>query len=574
MKKLLLLSMMLLLNTVISLQAQETEECASGLIHEKLMQNDPIYAQTILDNEALIQQYSESFERSTNATLLQIPVVVHIIHTGQAVGTGVNISMTQINSAIARMNNRYRNLHGPSVDTEVEFVLAQRDPNGNATTGVVRVDGSGVANYATEGVSIDGTSGIGADEETIKALSNWSNTDYYNIWVVTELEDNDGGFGFQGFAYYPGARPAIDGTIIMHTCFGTIGTVNSWNNQGRTLVHELGHAFNLAHTFNGDEDGTICPPGNGDNVADTDPHIRAPSNCPTGTNACTGNSIAGVTSNFMNYSSQTCALEFTNGQSTRMRAAIALSRPGLTTSLAGTAPAASSAIAATCTPSTSDTSNTYGMGIYKVNMNNIDVVSNGTVNEGDYIDHTKHQTIVVEAGSTYPITINTGGANNENVVVYIDYNNNGDFSDAGETVFNSNGAVTHSGNITIPSSGITANALLRMRIISDFVNFTITSSCFSPTYGQTEDYAIEINSTLSNPEVTLNAISIYPNPTSGSLNINGLKENALAKIFNVSGQLILSDLIPSTNSKIDVSKLSNGLYFLSINGNTFKFIKE
>lgn len=577
MKKTLLLFTLLLIMSFNGLQAQELEECATGIIHEKLMQNNPVYAKKMQKNEELIRNFAENYNRDTDDIVLEIPVVVHIIHKGEAIGTGTNISMAQINSAIDNLNNRYRNLHGPSVDTEIEFVLAKRDPDGNATTGVNRVDGSGVTNYSTDGVNAGSGSGLGADEVTIKNLSRWSNVDYYNIWVISEIEGNNGGGGIQGYAYYPGAAPTVDGTIIMHTCFGTIGTVNTWNNLGRTLVHEIGHAFNLAHTFEGDAGGTICPTGDGDFVADTDPHIRAASNCPAGTNPCTGNFIDEVTKNFMNYSNQACALEFTAGQVSRMRASILAFRPNLTTSLGGTVPAASSVIAASCTPVTTDIAPNSGIGIWRVFMNNIDALSGYQEFEGGYADHTQHQTIIVDEGASYPIHIEnyTGPSNNnEDVAVFIDYNNNGDFSDDGETVFTSLENTTHDGVINIPASGTTTGTLLRMRVISDWFPNTINGPCYNPQYGQTEDYAIQINSSLSTNDVNINSVSIFPNPTSDYLNIKGMTEDASVQIYSITGQLIMSDLIKTSNSKINVSKLSSGIYFLNINKNTIKFIKE
>lgn len=473
--------------------AQKVEECASGKIHKRLVENNPDYAQIIIDNNNQIRNLEKSVARNKSNTVYEIPVVVHIVHTGQAVGTGANISMTQINSAITRLNDRYRNTHSSSVDTKIQFVLAARDPNGNATTGVIRVNGSSVSKYASEGITAG--EGKGADEDSIKSLSKWPNTDYYNIWVVTEIEDNNGLFGIQGYAYFPGASSAVDGTVIMHTCFGTSGTVNSFNNQGRTLVHELGHGLNLHHTFNGDSDGTVCPSGNGDFVADTDPHIRASSNCPTGNNTCTGSSIDEVSANFMNYSSQTCAVKFTAGQSTRMRAAILASRPSLTSSLGGTPPGAS-VINATCSPTTGTVSNGFGIGILEVELNNIKVVSGNTNSEGGtgYIDRTSLQQVNVDPGSSYTINVRTGNSNNEDVMVFIDYNNNGNFTDPGETVLTSNSAKTHSGTIAIPSSGVVTGTPLRMRVISDFHGNTISGSCYNPAFGQTEDFALLIGS--------------------------------------------------------------------------------
>ena len=483
-----LFSLFSLLLIGLSIKAQQIEICGTDQKHQLLLQNDPEYAQRIQENEMRINQYLKSNKVSKSTGVVQIPLVIHVIHTGQAVGVGANISMAQINTAIDTLNARYRNMQGTSVDTQMEFVLAQRDPSGNATNGVVRVNGSGVAKYATEGIG-DGTTG--AAEVSVKDLSRWPNTQYYNIWVVTEIEDNNGGFGIQGYAYFPGASASVDGTVIMNTCFGTAGTVNSWNNRNRTLVHEIGHGLNLYHTFEGDAGGTTCPTGNGDFVADTDPHIRAVSNCPSGINSCTGASIDAVTSNFMNYSSQTCAVNYTSGQSTRMRAALELLRPSLITSLGGTAPSASSVIAASCTPTTT-TSNNFGMGVTKVELGNVKVVSGTYAQEGEYIDHTQHQLINLTAGSTDSIKIETGGINNEDVEVYIDYNNNGDLTDPGENVFSSTNGTFHNGTITIPSSAVTTNTSLRMRVISDWFNNTISGPCYNPTYGQTEDYAVII----------------------------------------------------------------------------------
>lgn len=485
---------------LISVKAQTPEICATDLMHERLLNSDPAYAERIQQNKINLKNYIAS-NQNKSGSKITVPIVVHIIHTGEALGVGNNISDAQVFSAMDALNDRYSNQQGTSVDTEIEFVLAKRDPNGNPTTGIIRVDGSVVPNYATKGVNANNTDG--ASEVDIKALSRWPNSHYYNVWVISEIDDNNGGFGIQGYAYFPGASPAVDGTIIMNTCFGSIGTVNSWNNQSRTFVHELGHGLNLFHTFEGDAGGTTCPTGNGDEVSDTDPHIRAASNCPTGINSCTGNSIDGVTSNFMNYSNQTCAVNFTNGQKNRMRAALMSLRPGLMTSLGGTSPG-SFAINANCTPTTSNLSNNFGIGITSFSFNDVTVVSSGAVNEGGYVDNTKLQSISVTAGTTYPISIATGSANDEDVKVYIDYNNNGDFTDAGEEVFSSNQSRTHSGFIPIPSTGVTTNSPLRLRVISDFHSQTISGPCYNPTTGQAEDYEIVISPASNGNTVTTN----------------------------------------------------------------------
>lgn len=288
---------------------------------------------SLLEREAAFKSFLQttSYDK-LDGEIITIPVVVHIIHTGEAEGVGNNISDAQIESAIVQINDNFRKAagtHGDAdgVDTELEFCLASIDPDGNATDGINRVDGSTVTGYETSGICV--TSGCTGNELAVKNLSRWSNSDYYNIWVVSEISGNNGGFGIQGFAYFPGASSLYDGTVIMNTCFGAIGTVNAWNDMGRTLTHEIGHGMGLYHSFEGDNGGSSCPTGTGDAVSDTDPHKRSSSNCPTGNNSCTGNPNADVVHNYMDYSSQSCADMFTQGQSDRMNAQIAFWRSNL-----------------------------------------------------------------------------------------------------------------------------------------------------------------------------------------------------------------------------------------------------
>ncbi|MGD1848912.1 MAG: M43 family zinc metalloprotease [Salibacteraceae bacterium] len=495
---------------------QGVEECASHLRHSTMMNNNASFALRVQDNEAHIQSIIQNQLNNPNAQfsnngVLTVPVVVHIIHTGQSVGTGANISMTQINSAISSMNDRFRKTagtHGDAngVDVEVEFALAVRDPNCQTTDGVVRINGSSVTNYATEGISAG--QGSGADEVTVKNLSKWPNTEYVNIWVVTEIEDNNGLFGIQGYAYFPGAGATVDGIVIMHTAFGTTGTVNSFNNLGRTLVHEMGHVFGLYHTFEGDNSGANCPPaGNqcgsdlGDCCGDTEIHIRASSNCPSGTNACTGAAFGDVPNNYMNYSSQTCANMFTSDQKARMRAALCGTRSGLLSSLGATAVSTPAPAAANCTPQTTNLVNNFGMGIRQVILENLDVPSGNAVGDGGYVDRSCLQATNLQPSTLTSLTVNTGTVNDQDVEVYIDYNNDGDFADAGENIFSSTDDSVHTGTFTTSASPI-FNQYLRMRVIADWVGNTITGPCYTPQYGQIEDFAVLFS--LAGPSLTVN----------------------------------------------------------------------
>ena len=328
-----------------TLQANAQEHCGTMDKHKTLLKNDAQYRAQYEQDLELSKVRMASREASTQGTIYKVPVVVHIMHIGEAVGTGSNISNEQIYSAISSMNNAYRKkagtiYSGNGVDMEIEFCLAQKDPDGNATTGINRVNASATGNYGTEGIT-------DANEISIKALKKWPNTKYYNIWVVSEIDDNDAGSGVQGYAYFAGASSARDGAVMLYNSFGydPEGTRNynlkSYTNKNITCIHELGHAFGLYHTFEGDGSGSTCPSTNGcgsgvgDCCNDTPAHIRSQSNCVTGTNACDG-----VTSrelfihNYMDYSSDACQNMFTANQYTRARSYLATggSRASLVTS--------------------------------------------------------------------------------------------------------------------------------------------------------------------------------------------------------------------------------------------------
>ncbi|HMH24610.1 MAG TPA: M43 family zinc metalloprotease [Puia sp.] len=271
-----------------------------------------------------------------------IPVVVHVMHTGGAVGSMYNPDDAQILGAIDYLNKVYNGTWPGTVgagDLQIQFVLAKRDPNCNPTNGINRVDGSGVPGYVSGGVQAQQTA-IGTQDVNVKNLSRWDPTLYYNIWIVNKIDGVDGNtFGsfIAGFAYFPGSPANVDGIVMLATQMVA---------GQKTLPHEIGHAFNLYHPFENaaDPNSATCSVNTscstqGDQVCDTDP-VTLPAGfvCRTGTNTCTTTAYSTNTeSNYMNYTS--CYTLFTAGQKARMLAAAAISpRLTLTTSQGGTAP--------------------------------------------------------------------------------------------------------------------------------------------------------------------------------------------------------------------------------------------
>jgi len=329
---------------IMNVQAQE--KCGTMAKHDHLMKTDMAYKQKFVQSEILAQKELALKGARIQGTVYKVPVVVHILHNGEALGVGPNITTDQVHSAITSLNDAYRKkagtiYDGNGVDAEIEFCLAQKDPSGNPSTGINRVNaGLIVTSYASVGIT-----DVGIDNEVaVKAISKWDNTKYYNIWVVSEIDDNGAGSGVQGYAYFAGASSTYDGTVILYNSFGydpeggRAYNLKSYTNKNITTIHELGHAFGLYHTFQGDGSGSTCPTNTncttqGDLVCDTPPHQRSSSNCLSGTNSCDGNSSRELfIHNFMDYSSDDCQTEFTAGQSTRARSILTSGRANLISS--------------------------------------------------------------------------------------------------------------------------------------------------------------------------------------------------------------------------------------------------
>lgn len=63
------------------------------------------------------------------------------------------------------------------------------------------------------------------------------------------------------------------------------------------------------------------------------------------------------------------------------------------------------------------------------------------------------------------------------------------------------------------------------------------------------------------------AISIFPNPTSGILNINAVEANSSVEVINVIGEKVYTSSLVKGNNVVDLSGLANGAYFVKLNSN-------
>lgn len=208
-----------------------------------------------------------------------------------------------------------------------------------------------------------------------------------------------------------------------------------------------------------------------------------------------------------------------------------------------------------------------------IKFNTINNTSAGTAG---YEYFTSISTNVIR-GSAYSLAITpvwTSSKYNEAYAVYIDYNGNGLFTDFGEKVWTKAGSTTSpvTGSITIPAAA--KLGATRMRVMMQY-NTAPTSPCGTYTYGQVEDYAVNITSSAKEAALAVNItkdLSIYPNPVKGHLlTITNAISNDF-KIFDMSGKLIQSG--ESTDHTVNVNNLPKGVYIIQVGTVSKRFIKE
>jgi len=634
--KLKALMLTLFLFSIVSF-SQDVEKCATDRMMEAQRLKDPLaFDQNREQIEAFTRRYAQKMKKSTStkADITTIPTVVHVIHTGQAVGTYPNISDVQIESAIANLNDAFKNqgsvyagstFFGASSynsPMDIEFVLAQVKEDGSASTGIERHDITGKT-YTTE-YNNNGISGgeRGVESNVLFADYVWNAQDYMNIWIVNKIDGVDigtNGNGTLGYATLPGTNPAVtDGLVCQARAFGYYpsyvvpatqptgpvdydfgygaGCPNASGNG--TADHEVGHYLNLLHTFTGDNDGTSCPADvtvgvDSDGCADIPAHKRTNSICPTDSqtaNTCvTGGGPNEYAHNFMDYSSDPCFTGFSNDQRTRVHAAIDGPRAAFKTAVGHVAPSGNYPVAVVNTPQ--QLQGHAGLGINEVSLGGNVYKSLSSYYGGVYLNRVASQpTTTLVASTEYTMSVKVGEGNtsyNELVDVYIDYNNDGVFNTTNERVHQTAGGdgkkngEAISFTFTTPATGVIDNQRLRMRVISDFDNNVNTiSSSYQTNYGSIEDYSVIFNTTLSAIQEGVNAsdVSIYPNPTNDILNISNSSNKALSAIlvYDALGRQVLEGL--NTN-QVSVGHLTNGIYFLKLQFETHdvvtkRFIKK
>lgn len=318
--------------TVISIGSQEemgsrlTHDCGTDKLIEERLANDDDFRQQQeafeLAYRTSVKNQNQQSSKKNQQNIFTIPTVVHIIHRGMPLGSLNNPDDETIQTILLEASDRFRNQHTDAetysnpfygADTEIELCLADTDPSGNYTSGILR--------HFSEEQNID------PSFPYLQSLE--YDTDLYmNIFIAESL---DGPLG-----YYNGSSTVYYGVTFTPD----------------RICHEVGHYLSLYHTFQNGCTNDDCLV-NGDRICDTPPKVSlghagsyigdcsSPGNeCTTDEDDVSGNNpyrpiaLGGMGDQndmLFNYmeSASSCRNSFTIGQKDRMHANINLNRTEL-----------------------------------------------------------------------------------------------------------------------------------------------------------------------------------------------------------------------------------------------------
>jgi hypothetical protein len=313
-----------LFSLLITSHAQQSPQrsCNVFEMQEAHFQQDPSARARYAQVQSMLEQHLRENPQARTQAIINVPVVVHVLLPAaqQAQVTDLIIQRqidtlnfyyggSPANSDSLRVYTPFRTTYGRS---EIRFCLAQRTPANTATNGITRT----VTSTIFDGTNVPGSVIV------------WPPTQYLNIWVV-----NGGSSGLLGYSYLPGTWAPSDnhqGFVNDYRAFGSGPGISSGGyhfneyNGGKTAVHEIGHYFNLYHTWGPNNSGNpTCTLS--DQCADTPPCDGPFFGCPTSLpvlDACSPSAPGVMWQNHMDYADDRCMILFTNEQCARMMTAI------------------------------------------------------------------------------------------------------------------------------------------------------------------------------------------------------------------------------------------------------------
>jgi hypothetical protein len=243
-------------------QVSDPKACGTHYYYQELYSKHPGLKERDEAFDAALAEYIKTIDvnslEKTRAGEKIIPVVFHIIHD---YGTE-NIPDANIYDQMRILNEDFNKRNADTAgivpafkpligDAKIKFMLARKDPQGNCTNGIDRIQ-----SYKTRN---------GSD---VSKLNPWSRNYYFNVWIVNSI----GAQGVAGYAYKPqslngGFLNMYDGIIILYDYVGSLSPAQGW--ASRALTHEFGHSLGLDHTWGATNDPAVSCGDDG--VSDTPP---------------------------------------------------------------------------------------------------------------------------------------------------------------------------------------------------------------------------------------------------------------------------------------------------------------
>jgi len=299
---------------------------------------------------------ANNHQTTASKTTLVIPVVFHVVWNSAS--PLQNLDDSVLLEQIAVLNEDFSRSNADAANTRTEFLpivssadiqfeLACKDPNGNNTNGIVRVETS----TTFGGGFLPDMASISKIQNTVDGGSDaWNTAEYLNIWIG-DINGGAASPSLLGIATPPAGLsnwPAnsippelTDGAIIQFSSFSRNNPIaaSGFTVIGRTVTHEVGHYLGTRHcaenTFGGFF-GSIC--GDDDGLTDTPNCDQSSQGCDMARNSCVDNipgtigDLPDMVENYMDYSNEDCQNSFTVGQTTIMRNVLQNERAGLLTS--------------------------------------------------------------------------------------------------------------------------------------------------------------------------------------------------------------------------------------------------
>lgn len=298
--------------------------CATDELLSQLIKNNPEVKERLNQLDNVANEESKNLNRSTSFPTVTIPVVVYVVHSNGP----ENISDAQVTSQITALNN-YFNPYG------IKFCLATKA--GDNPLGIGIQTSPGILHHSNFNLTNHDAQ---TEQVALSSISTASPNNFLRIFVVKNISNSGTLSTTLGYSVLPGTSITFDGIVIRsdvfgdNTCSGCNFNLLAGYNQGKILVHEVGHYLGLYHTFH--EGCAGMNPSNcnlqGDRVCDTPPVATPNFGCVTGTNSCHESSpdLPDSIHNYMDYGGDNCLNEFSTGQVQRMFSVLTYYKSNLT----------------------------------------------------------------------------------------------------------------------------------------------------------------------------------------------------------------------------------------------------